>query len=179
MYLRSQLRKASQNPMAPGSLLLSPDPERERERERGGRPGSGGGEEGGGDRAGAGDGVNSERTRRGSIRWWPSCHRPRLLYLEGGGRRGVDGAGDEGVTGRGGRGEDAAAASEPAAAMRRGGGERGGGPGVLLASGPPIIRPRVAAGDRAASHECRSVPVSAPLANGIPTGGWTRLWVGW
>jgi len=34
MYLRSQLRKASQNPMAPGSLLLSPDPERERERER-------------------------------------------------------------------------------------------------------------------------------------------------
>lgn len=100
---------------------------------------------------------------------------PRAYTLfGGGGRRGVDGGG---VTGKRG-GEGAATASEErerascgdeARRERREGGE------VLLASASPIILHRVGACDRAANHECSSVPVYAPLANRIATDGWTDL----
>jgi hypothetical protein len=62
-----------------------------------------------------------------------------------------------------------ASCGDEARRERREGGE------VLLASASPIILHRVGACDRAANHECSSVPVYAPLANRIPTDGWTDL----
>jgi hypothetical protein len=74
----------------------------------------------------------------------------------------VDGAGDEGVTGRRGRRERERAAATGDASSR------GLEARVLLASGPPIIRAGVAAADRSSNHEFRSVPFRCPLPS--PTG---------
>jgi hypothetical protein len=119
-------------------------------------------------RGAARSGGRRRRRRRGScgaatrvegrrgIRWRPPVTRVYFIWRRRATRRGWGG----------GRGSDREARA-PRPRASSGDGLRRGKARVLLASGPPIIRARLAAADRASSHECRSALVSGPVANGI------------